>query len=98
VKVQVNKQTTSLPDLETFSILKADNQSSDCRLSDSAKSASDSKARVYKVDEVAVMLAISQRSAYNLCNTTKDFKVIRIGGNIRINKESFDAWFATAGK
>lgn len=92
------KQTTSLHDAETFPILDTDNQSSDCRLSDSAKSASDSKARVYKVDDVAVILAISRRAAYNLCNTTKDFKVMHIGGNIRINKESFDEWFVTAGE
>lgn len=31
---------------------------------------------VYRVDEIAQLLAISNRAAYNLCNTTKDFKVI----------------------
>ena len=34
---------------------------------------------VYRVDEIAQLLAISNRAAYNLCNTTKDFKVIRLG-------------------
>ena len=34
---------------------------------------------VYRVEEIAQMLAISNRAAYNLCNTTKDFKVIRLG-------------------
>ena len=49
---------------------------------------------VYRVEEVAQLLAISSRAAYNLCNTTKDFKVIRIGTSIRVNKQSFDDWFA----
>ena len=49
---------------------------------------------VYRVDEIAQLLAISNRAAYNLCNTTKDFKVIRLGTNIRVSKQSFDDWFA----
>ena len=40
------------------------------------------------------LLAISPRAAYNLCNTTKDFRVLRIGTSIRVNKQSFDNWFA----
>ena len=40
------------------------------------------------------LLAISPRAAYNLCNTTKDFRVVRIGTSIRVNRQSFDAWFA----
>lgn len=49
---------------------------------------------VYRVEEIAQLLAISPRAAYNLCNTTKDFKVLRIGTSIRVNKKSFDSWFA----
>ena len=49
---------------------------------------------VYRVDEIAQLLAISNRAAYNLCNTTKDFKVIRLGTSIRVIKQSFDDWFA----
>ena len=49
---------------------------------------------VYRVEEVAQLLAISNRAAYNLCNTTKDFKVMRIGTSIRVSKQSFDDWFA----
>ena len=49
---------------------------------------------VYRVDEIAQLLAISPRAAYNLCNTTKDFRVVRIGTSIRVNRESFEAWFA----
>jgi hypothetical protein len=51
---------------------------------------------VYRVEDVARMLAISSRAAYNLCNTTSDFRVLHIGTSIRVNKESFDAWFANA--
>ena len=49
---------------------------------------------VYRVEEVTQLLAISNRAAYNLCNTTKDFKVIRLGTSIRVSKQSFDDWFA----
>ena len=49
---------------------------------------------VYRVEEIAQLLAISPRAAYSLCNTTKDFRVLRIGTSIRVNKQSFDNWFA----
>lgn len=49
---------------------------------------------VYRVEEIAQILAISSRAAYNLCNTTKDFRVLRIGKSVRVNKQSFDNWFA----
>ena len=49
---------------------------------------------VYRVEEIAQLLAISPRAAYNLCNTTKDLKVMRIGTSIRVSKQSFDDWFA----
>ena len=61
--------------------------------SDKAKAATHD-ALVYKVEEIAQILAISPRAAYNLCNTTKDFRVLRIGTSIRVNKQSFDNWFA----
>ena len=51
---------------------------------------------VYTVKEVAQMLAISLRSAYNLCNSTTEFRVLRAGGSIRIPKDSFDAWLNRA--
>ena len=51
---------------------------------------------VYRVEEIAQLLAISPRAAYNLCNTMKDFKVIRIGKSVRVNKQSFDNWLASA--
>ena len=49
---------------------------------------------VYRVEEIAHFLAISPCAAYNLYNTTKDFRVLRIGTSIRVNKQSFDSWFA----
>ncbi len=56
----------------------------------------ESKACVYTVEEVAQMLAISLRSAYNFCNTTGEFRFLRVGGSIRIPKDSFDAWLFRA--
>ena len=63
------------------------------------KSPTDSPAAtklVYTVEEIARMLAISLRSAYNLCNSTTEFRVLRAGGSIRIPKDSFDAWLNRA--
>ena len=51
---------------------------------------------VYTVKEVAQMLAISLRSAYNLCNSTTEFRVLRVGGSIRVPKDGFDAWLRAA--
>ena len=63
------------------------------------KSPTDSPATtklVYTVAEIARMLAISLRSAYNLCNSTTEFRVLRVGGSIRVPKDSFDAWLYRA--
>ena len=63
------------------------------------KSPTDSPATtklVYTVEEIARMLAISLRSAYNLCNSTTEFRVLQAGGSIRIPKDSFDAWLHRA--
>ena len=54
------------------------------------------KACVYTVEDVAQMLAISLRSAYNLCNSTTEFRVLRVGGSIRVPKDSFHAWLFRA--
>ena len=51
---------------------------------------------VYTVEEIARMLAISLRSAYNLCNSTTEFRVLRGGGSTRVPKDSFDAWLNRA--
>ena len=63
------------------------------------KSSTDSPATtklVYTVEEIARMLAISLRSAYNLCNSTTEFRVLRVGGSIRVPKDSFDVWLYRA--
>lgn len=49
--------------------------------------------RVYTVKEVASILEVSDRHAYNFCNSTTEFEVIKIGKSIRIKKNSFDKWF-----
>lgn len=41
-------------------------------------------ATVYTVKEISTMLKLSIRKAYDLCNTTADFKVIRIGRCLRV--------------
>jgi excisionase family DNA binding protein len=51
---------------------------------------------VYTVEQIARLLAISRRSAYNLCNSTTEFRVLRVGGSIRVPKDSFDAWLYRA--
>ena len=51
---------------------------------------------VYTVEEIAQMLSISLRSAYNLCNSTTEFRVLRVGGSIRVQKVSFVAWLYRA--
>ena len=47
-------------------------------------------------EEIAQMLSISLRSAYNLCNSTTEFRVLRVGGSIRVPKDGFDAWLRAA--
>ena len=51
------------------------------------------QALTYTVQEIALMLKISIRKAYLLCEESQDFKVFRIGKSIRVHKESFDGWF-----
>ena len=53
--------------------------------------------RTYTAKEVADILGVSLRTAYSLCETTKDFNVLRMGKRcLRIHKESFDKWFDSA--
>lgn len=52
--------------------------------------------RTYTAEQVAQILGVSIRKAYSLCETTTDFKVMRLGKRcLRIHKESFDGWFDT---
>ena len=47
----------------------------------------------YTVKEIAGILGIPIRTAYDFCSKTTDFKVKRMGKTIRIVKKSFDEWF-----
>ena len=47
--------------------------------------------RIYTVDEVQDILGIGRNSAYSLVKSGV-FHSVRIGGNIRISKKSFDDW------
>lgn len=48
------------------------------------------KDSIYTVKEIAQILRISERSAYNFVNKTTDFKVLRIGRVLRVCRDSFD--------
>ena len=49
--------------------------------------------RTYTAEQVAKILGISLRKAYTFCETTTDFKVVRLGKRcLRIHKESFEQW------
>ena len=53
--------------------------------------------QTYTAEQVALMLSINIRTAYNLLRDTKNFRVLRLGkSNVRVNKASFDCWFQTA--
>lgn len=47
--------------------------------------------RTYTVDEIQDILDISRTTAYSLVKRNL-FHSVRIGGHIRISKNSFDAW------
>ena len=47
--------------------------------------------RVYTVEEIQNILCISRTTAYGLVKKNL-FHFVRIGGNIRISKKSFDEW------
>jgi len=47
--------------------------------------------RIYTVDEIQDILGIGRNAAYSLVKSGV-FHSVRIGGNIRISKRSFDEW------
>lgn len=49
-----------------------------------------SEKRTYTVDEIQDILGISRTNAYNLVKKNA-FHSVRVGGNIRISKKSFDS-------
>lgn len=49
--------------------------------------------RTYTAEQVAKILGIGLRKAYCFCESTTEFKVMRLGKRcLRIHKESFDQW------
>ena len=52
--------------------------------------------RIYTVDEIQDILGISRPTAYALVKRNL-FRSIRIGGQIRISKKSFDEWLDEGG-
>jgi excisionase family DNA binding protein len=60
----------------------------------SVNTASNQRAQsTYTAEQVANILGVSIRTAYKLCETTKEFKILRIGKRcLRIHKASFDNW------
>lgn len=55
----------------------------------------DSTQRTYTAEQVAQILGISLRKAYDFCENTTEFKVLRLGKRcLRIHKESFDKWLS----
>ena len=58
------------------------------------KDSQKSNQQTYTANDVAEILGVSLRFAYNLCEGSKDFKVLRMGKHcVRVHKESFDKWF-----
>ena len=53
------------------------------------------EAKVYTVQEITGMLAISKNAAYQFVRDNPPFRVLKIGDTYRIPKESFDRWFET---
>ena len=47
--------------------------------------------RTYTVPEIQDILGIGRNAAYKIVNSGA-FKVVRVGGSIRISKKSFDIW------
>lgn len=55
-----------------------------------------SNKRVYTVDEIQAILGISKNTAYALVKSGA-FHSVKIGGQYRISKKSFDEWLDDVG-
>ncbi|MBO5448549.1 MAG: helix-turn-helix domain-containing protein [Ruminococcus sp.] len=53
--------------------------------------------RTYTVSEIQDILGVGRTAAYNIVKAGY-FKVVRIGGSIRVPKRSFDAWLDSLDK
>ena len=50
-----------------------------------------SKKQTYTVNEIALLLNISKRSAYDLVKSNQ-FAYVKVGRTIRVSRMSFDKW------
>ena len=48
--------------------------------------------------EVAELLRIGERTAYEMCRTGRMGGAVKVGGQWRINRDTFDAWVAQGGE
>jgi len=61
---------------------------------DTSCRSSSPQSSTYTAEEIAIILGVSIRKAYEFCETTNEFRVLRLGPRcLRIHKESFDKWF-----
>ncbi len=50
--------------------------------------------QTYTVEEISLILGISLRKAYSLCEEDPEFETMHLGKRcLRIKKKSFDDWF-----
>ena len=56
-----------------------------------------SEKRTYTVQEVADILGISRKHAYEYIGKIPEIRSVRIGATIRISKKSFDTWLDEQG-
>ena len=68
-----------------------DNQPTPCGQKGYTPASAGNTPQTYRVEDVASILGISRKSAYNLTREGY-FRVVRIGSTIRISKKSFDDW------
>ena len=48
--------------------------------------------------EVAELLRIGERTAYEMCRTGRMGGAVKVGGQWRIKRDAFDAWVAQGGE
>lgn len=57
----------------------------------SAENNSSAGKRTYTVNEIQDILGVGKNAAYAAVKSG-EFRVVKIGGSIRVSKKSFDAW------
>lgn len=56
-----------------------------------ANAAAQPEKRIYTVEEIQDILSVSRMSAYKLVKSGV-FHIVKVGGQYRVSKKSFDAW------